>query len=203
MNALHRSLILSMARAAIVASLAVPLTPAVAAEQSYGFDGAHTSVVFRVKHLGLSGVFGRFDSVNGSINVDPANLAGASVSATMEASSVNTNNEKRDKHLRSPDFFNAGEFPTLEFKSTNLDLKDGKTGTLTGDLTLLGVTKPVSLAVTVNHNGPHPSPQAGGAAAVGISANGTITRSEFGMTGFLPGLGDDVEFWIEVEAIAK
>ena len=190
-------------RLVFVLALALPLSTADAAEQTYAFDTAHTTVLFRAQHLGLSGVFGRFEAVDGAIQLDPASPGSASVNATLQASSVNTNNEKRDKHLRSPDFFNAGEFPTLEFKSTSLELADGKSGTLAGDLTLLGVTKPINLDVTLNHNGPHPSPQAGGAAAVGVSARGTIKRSEFGMTGFLPGLGDDVEFWIEVEAIAK
>ena len=189
--------------ATILLTLALPFAPALAAEQSYGFDKAHTSVIFRAQHLGLSGVFGRFETVTGSISADPTNPGAASISASIDTSSVSTNNDNRDKHLRSPDFLNAGEFPSIEFKSTGITLGDGSSGTLTGDLTLLGVTKPVTLDVTINHNGPHPSPQAGGAPAIGVTANGTIKRSEFGMTGMIPALGDDIEIWIEVEAIAK
>jgi len=193
----------TLLRTAITLCLVIGTASAQAAEQNFDFDASHSTVMFRVSHLGMSHVFGRFQSVSGSVSMDPDNIAGAAINASIDASSVDTNFEKRDQHLKSPDFFNAGEFGTIEFKSTGLDLADGKTGTLTGDLTLLGVTKPVTLSVTVNHSGPHPSPQAKGAAAVGVSANGKITRSDFGMNGFLPGLGDEVELWIEVEAIAK
>jgi len=187
----------------IVLAIACPAASAVAAPQTFNFDTAHSTVVFRVSHNGLAHVFGRFRTVSGSVNLDPANLSSGLVKATIDANSVDTNNERRDKHLRSPDFFNAGEFDSIEFNSTSLEVSDDNSGTLKGDLTLLGVTKPVTLDVTVNHSGPHPDPRQGGAATVGVSASGKITRSDFGMTGFLPGVGDEIDLWIEVEAVAK
>lgn len=193
----------AMLQTALVFCIAMLAASTQAAEQTFNFDTAHSTVVFRVSHNGLASVFGRFGTVSGSVSMDPENIAGAAISASLDSATLATNNERRDKHLKSPDFFNAGEFPTVEFKSTGLDIADGKSGTMTGELTLLGVTKPITLNVTVNHSGPHPDPREGGVAAVGVSANGKVTRSDFGMTGFLPGVGDEVELWIEVEAAAK
>ncbi len=122
---------------------------------------------------------------------------------TIQTASVDTAVGDRDDHLRSPDFFNAEEFPTIEFVSTGVTKTGDKTGTLAGNLTMLGVTKPVTLDVTFNKVGPHPNPQMAGVEVAGFSASTTVKRSEFGMNTFVPAVGDDIELWIEVEGHNK
>ncbi len=110
-----------------------------------------------------------------------------------------TDDQARDDHLRSPDFFNAAEFPEMTFASTGIERTSDKTGKITGDLTLLGVTKPVTLDVTFNQRAPHPLPQYNGVEVAGFSATTTIKRSDFGMSTFVPAIGDEIEIILEVE----
>lgn len=195
-----------MIRSVVVAfGLVVLLTASLgepASAKSYTIDPAHTAVVFRVNHLGFSNVFGRFNEFAGALDFD-GDWGAGKVNLTIQSASIDTAVGKRDDHLRSPDFFNAEEFPTIEFVSTGVSKSGEKTGTLTGNLTLLGVTKPVSLDVTFNKVGPHPNPQMAGVEVAGFSAKTTVKRSEFGMKTFLPGVSDDIEIWLEVESHNK
>ena len=170
--------------------------------KTYTIDNDHTAVVFRVNHLGFSNVFGRFNDLAGAVDFDGDWSAGK-VELTIQTASIDTAVAQRDDHLRSPDFFNAVEFPTIRFESTGVKKDGDQRGTLTGNLTLLGVTKPVTLDVTFNKVGPHPSPQMAGVEVAGFSAKTTVKRSEFGMKTFLPGVGDDIEIWLEVEGLHK
>jgi len=170
--------------------------------KTYTIDNDHTAVVFRVNHLGFSNVFGRFNDLAGAVDFDGDWSAGK-VELTIQTASIDTSVAKRDDHLRSPDFFNAAEFPTMRFESTGVKKNSDNRGTLTGNLTLLGVTKPVTLDVTFNKVGPHPSPQMAGVEVAGFSAKTTVKRSEFGMKTFLPGVGDEIEIWLEVEGQHK
>ena len=173
-----------------------------ASAKNYGIDPAHTSIVFRVNHLGFSNVFGRFNEFAGAIDMDGDWSAG-SVAITIQAASVDTAVSDRDDHLRSPDFFNAAEFPEIKFESTGVTKSGDTNGTVTGNLTLLGVTKPVTLDVTFNKVGPHPNPQMAGVEVAGFSGKTSIQRSEFGMAGMVPAIGDEIEIWLEVEGLNK
>ncbi len=173
-----------------------------AAAKTYAIDPAHTSIVFRVNHLGFSNVFGRFNQFDGALDFD-GDWTGGKVELTIQAGSIDTAVSKRDDHLRSPDFFNAEEFPTISFESSGVTKSTDTTGVLEGNLTMLGVTKPVRLEVTFNKVGPHPNPQMAGVEVAGFSATTTVKRSEFGMKTMVPNLGDDIEIWIEVEGHNK
>ena len=175
--------------------------PAVAAD--FAIDKAHTNIVFMVTHLGYSRMIGRFDDFKGDLTFDPKNVEKSKVNVTINTASVNTHHEARDKHLRSPDFFNAKEFPQMTFVSTGIEKTGDKTGKILGNLTLLGVTKPVALDVTFNSMRKHPLPQYKGIMTTGFSARTKIKRSDFGMKFALGGIGDEIDIMLEVEAAAK
>jgi polyisoprenoid-binding protein YceI len=165
------------------------------AADRFVFDDTHTSVVFAVNHLGYSRVFGRFQKVDGEFTVDKANAANNSVSVKIAAGSVDTAVGDRDRHLRGPDFFNVGEHPTIEFRSTNVVWGEGDALQVSGDLTMLGVTKPVTLAMKLNKI----APNFRGETIAGVSGSVTLKRSDFGMSYMQGGLGDEIEIWLEIE----
>jgi polyisoprenoid-binding protein YceI len=181
-------------RLAVLALAAVPFA-ATAAVDSYPLDPLHTSISFAIDHLGLSMIHGRFSKYSGKITIDRAMKTG-SVDLVVETASVDTNdNDKgnrprsRDEHLRSADFFNSAEFPRMTYKSTNV-VFNGDTPTLVhGDLTLLGVTKPV--AITVDRFKCNPA-TATAKERCGGSASAKIKRSDFGMKRGIPSIGDEV-----------
>lgn len=185
--------------AALFAATAVgAVAPAFAAPVSYKIDPAHTAVAFIVNHVGFSNVIGRFNTVGGDVTFDKDAVEKSMVNVTIDTTSVDTNHAKRDEHLRSPDFFNAKEFPKMTFKSTKIEKTGDKTGKLHGDLTMLGVTKPVVLDVTFNKDGVSPASKL---ETAGFSARGTVKRTEFGMKYGAPAIGDDIQLLIEVEAV--
>lgn len=180
---------------------AVSASPARAA--TYKIDAAHSAVTFRVAHLTISKVQGRFDRFSGSVDYEPGQPRLWKAEAVIETASVNTNVEKRDGHLRGPDFFNVEKFPTMTFKSTKAAGVKGMKGQLQGELTLLGVTKPVVLEV--EGFGPVKDPQ--GNERLGATAKTRIQRKDFGMvfnhtldTGGLM-IGDEVEITLEIELV--
>ncbi|QCN98307.1 polyisoprenoid-binding protein (plasmid) [Azospirillum argentinense] len=186
-----------LSAAALSALVALPLA-AQAAPVAYKLDPAHTAVVFIVDHLGFAKAMGRFNTVAGELSFDKDAADKSSLSVTIDTTSVDTNHAKRDEHLKSPDFFNAKEFPKMTFKSTKIEKTGDKTGKLHGDLTLLGVTKPVVLDVSFNKDGVSPASKMD---TVGFSARGTIKRSDFGMKYGVPNIGDDIQIIIESEAV--
>ncbi|ALG74541.1 hypothetical protein VY88_30445 [Azospirillum thiophilum] len=172
--------------------------PAFAAPVNYKIDPAHTAVSFIVNHIGFSNVIGRFNTMAGDVTFDKDAVEKSAVAITIDAASIDTNHAKRDEHLRSPDFFNTKEFPKLTFKSTKIEKTGDKTGKLHGDLTMLGVTKPVVLDVTFNKDGVSPASKL---ETAGFSARGTLKRTDFGMKYGAPAVGDDIQLLIEVEAV--
>lgn len=170
-----------------------------AAEQ-YIIDPTHTYPHFEISHLGFSTMKGRFDKTDGALSIDWAKKSG-SVSIKIDAASVNTGFAKRDDHLRSPDFLNAAEFPAITYKSTKVTIKDDKTATVEGDLTMVGVTKPVTLNVSRINCGDHPMKK--GTYVCGFDASAKIKRSDFGVKYALPAVGDDMALTFEVEAERK
>lgn len=161
--------------AVILSATALLALPAAAAE--WHLDGSHSSVGFEVRHMAISKVKGSFGDVAATITGEPGKPETFSVEATVQTTSVDTGNEKRDDHLRSADFFDAAQFPTMTFKSTGVTMHGDK-GTLTGDLTLHGVTKPVTLEL--EYTGLINDPW--GNTRMGFSAEGEIDRQDFGLT---------------------
>ncbi len=185
-----------------VALAALLLTGVSAFAQSsastWTIDPNHTRVNFAISHLGVSTVRGSISGVTGTVVWDEKNPSNSSVQATINTTTVTTNNEKRDAHLKSPDFFNVEKFPTMTFKSTAVTGTPGKLQVV-GDLTLAGVTKSVTLDV----DGPAPPQKGqGGKLVTGLSATGTLKRSDFNFGSKFGStiLGDDVKFTIDVEA---
>ena len=170
----------------------------------YEIDAAHSSVEFVARHLMVAKVRGRFDQVQGSLTVG-LHPGQAEVSATIDAGSINTANEQRDGHLRSPDFLDVERYPTLRFRSTSVKQAGGNRLTMSGDLTIRDVTKPVELDVTFEGVASDPF---GNAKAV-FSAETEIDREDWGITwnqaletgGVL--VGKRVKIQLEISAIRK
>lgn len=162
---------------------------------SWTIDPAHTDVAFSVSHLGVSKVRGRFTDVEGTI-VTAADPADSTVTATIQVKSLTTGNGDRDAHVLGGDFLDADKFDTITFTSTGLNI-DGEDGVLTGDLTIHGVTKSVDLKVELGgfveneHLG----------IRVGLAASTTIKRSEFGIAGMIPMVGDKITITLDVEGV--
>lgn len=177
--------------------------PAMFAAQ-YKVDKAHTAVGFKVRHI-FTNVPGQFDEFDGTVTFDPENLAAAAVEGTIKAASINTNNEKRDTHLRSADFFDVEKYPTITFKSTKVtDIDEAKkTAKLHGDLTMHGVEKPIVLDVAYLGTAKDPWGNTRG----GFIGKTTLNRKDFGIVwnetlesgGLL--LGEEVEIEINVEGM--
>jgi len=184
--------------AALSAALILSGVTAFAQSASWAIDTNHSQVNFQIRHGGVSTVRGSISGVTGTVVWDDKDPSKSSVEATINATTVSTNNEKRDGHLKSPDFFNVEKFPTLTFKSTSVTGANGKLQVI-GDLTLAGVTKSVTLDV----DGPTvPVKGMGGKLVTGFSATGMLKRSDFnfGSKFAAPILGDEVKFTIDVEA---
>ncbi|PKM03737.1 MAG: hypothetical protein CVV16_07875 [Gammaproteobacteria bacterium HGW-Gammaproteobacteria-6] len=176
-------------------------SPVFAAPQVYQFDKAHTNIIFFINHLGFSNMEGEFKKFDGTLNFDPENIAGSSVQVSIQVDGVATDVPALDEHLQKADFFNAAQFPTMDFASTAVSITGENQFKVTGNLTLLGVTQPVTLDVVLNKAGPHPFSKA---PAAGFSATTTIKRSDFGMTAMTGMLGEEVSIRIETEAqVAK
>jgi polyisoprenoid-binding protein YceI len=185
--------------AAFSALLLAGVTASAYAQPStWTIDKNHSQVNFQVRHMGVSNVRGSISGVTGTVVWDDKDPSKSSVEATIDANTVTTNNDARDKHLKSADFFDVAKNPTLTFKSTSVTSASGKLQVI-GDLTLAGVTKSVTLDV----DGPTaPIKGQGGKLVTGFSATGTLKRSDFnfGNPKFNSMLSDDVKFTIDVEA---
>jgi polyisoprenoid-binding protein YceI len=181
-------------------SLAITLLTAGAARaaENYEMDGMHSGVTFKISHVGLSWVFGRFDDLSGNFTLDPSNPAGDSFAMTIKTESIDTNNRKRDEHLSSPDFFNVKQFPAIAFQSTSV--KPSQDGyQVTGDLTMHGVTKPVTFTLKGGKTAELPK----GVRRTGFATQLAIKRSDFGIDKFTDMLGDDVYIEVGFEGILK
>lgn len=195
----------SISSAAILATAAATGPHAFAQRTAYAIDRAHSTVDFGIKHMGISTVHGQFPITEGTVELDPNNVTNSSVVATIDVAGVSTGNAQRDTHLKSPDFFDTAKYPTATFKSTKIT-KSGDGYDVLGDLTLHGVTKPVTL-----HMEPPSKEQIGMDKKPhrGFEATTTIHRQDFGLTwnGTLKSgdsmLGDDVKMTFDIEAGQK
>jgi len=186
----------------VAAALAAPVS---AASESFTIDPFHSHPHFVVNHLGFMDMTGRFDKMSGKITMDGAAKTGA-VELVIETGSVTTGDSdkgtrprSRDEHLRSPDFFNVAEFPRMTFKGTAAKWTGDFPSAIDGQLTLLGVTKPVTLTVEKWRCGPDPRTQ-GKRYMCGGNATGTIKRSDFGMKFGIPAVSDEIKLMIGLEA---
>jgi polyisoprenoid-binding protein YceI len=173
--------------------------PAQPEPPAYQVDPIHSSVLFRIKHMDLAYVYGRFNDVSGTVVFDPAQPEKSSFDVTVLAKSVDTGNEKRDQHLRSPDFFNAIEYPELKFKSKSVRKTGENAYEVEGDFSLHGVTRPLKFEFT--HTGSGKGPQGG--QRVGGETTFEVGRSDHGMTFMPDALSDEVKVIISMEAVRK
>jgi polyisoprenoid-binding protein YceI len=188
---------LSFSALALSGMLAGLCSTAFAAPETFQFDEAHTYPSFEVNHLGWSTTRGVFQKASGKAMLDFAAKTG-SVELTVDAASITTLDKKRDDHLRSEDFFNVAKFPKIVFRSDKVKFEGDKVVGADGQLTMLGVTKPVSLAFSQFKCGDHPIYK--GKYYCAGDASTTIKRSEFGITIYPGGIGEDVKLNFQVEA---
>lgn len=183
-----------------LAALAIAASAAVGsafAADTYKIDPEHGTVIYRVSHFNLGNAYGRFNKPTGTVVLDPADPTKSSFTFEVKTDNIDTANEKRDQHLKSPDFFNAKQFPTITFKSTAVKSAGDNKFEVTGDLTLHGVTK--SITVPIIKTGEADTKMMG--YRTGWEATADIKRSDFGMQGMIGPVGDDVHLVISFEAV--
>lgn len=220
MNTTIRNLLLPLAIAAAVAACSKPAEPAATAAApadaavaapveaapavaaitavsgSYQLDPTHTDVLAQWTHFGFSQPSAHFGISEGTLVYDAANVARSSVQVTMPITGIDSFVDKLDEHLTGGDFFDAGKFPNATFKSTSVAAAGTNKLTVTGDLTIKDITKPVTLDVTLNGAGEHPMLKK---QAIGFSATATIKRTDFGVGAYAPNVSDEVQLRITTE----
>jgi polyisoprenoid-binding protein YceI len=198
---MRRFLFPTFAAAALAAGVFAVSRPAQSAPPASTWTGdtVHSFVLFKIKHLGTSWVYGRFNDFTVSIEAGDEGAGVTSASLVVKTESVDTGAAKRDQHLRSPDFFNAKEFPEITFKSTAAKAVDADTTEVTGDLTIHGTTKPVTVKVVRVGHGKGMQKED----LAGYEATFTVKRGDYGMTNMVGPVGDEVAVTIAVEASRK
>ncbi|HVZ94814.1 MAG TPA: YceI family protein [Phycisphaerales bacterium] len=172
--------------------------PVEAPAQTFTIDPVHSSVVFKIRHNNLANFFGRFNDVSGTIAIDDATLSASKLEVTVKIDSIDTNSGGRDKHLKSPDFFDAEKFPTSTFVGKTFEKGDADTYKITGDMTLHGVTKPLTIefhktGAVDGRRGP----------MTGYECTFNLKRSDYGLGAGGPGMGDEVTLFVALEAGVK
>jgi polyisoprenoid-binding protein YceI len=180
-------------------SLAFLTAPVQAADYAIDTKGAHAFVQFKIKHLGYSWLLGRFNDFSGSFSYDEKNPAAAKVEVSIKTASIDSNHAERDKHLRSKDFLDTDKFPEAKFVSTSFEEKGDGKAVLTGDFTLHGVTKPIS--IDVEHIGAGPDPWGG--ERRGFSGKAQFALADFGINYNLGPDSKEVKLFLSIEGIKK
>lgn len=181
-----------------------PASAPVDAAGAYAMDRTHASLTWKVPHLGLSNYTARFTKFDATLTIDPAKPEGGKLSVTIDPTSIRTDypfaeRKDFDKELsEDARFFNTSKFPALTFTSTKIERTGEKTANVTGDLTLLGVTKPIVIAVTLNGAREHPAMKK---PALGFSGVAKVKRTDFGMMALVPAVGEEVTLLIEAEFV--
>ncbi len=188
-----------MFRRTVLASvLALVSTGVFAAPITYKLDPTHTDVLFTWSHFGFSNPTGHFGQIEGTLVYDEADPTRSSVEATLPLAGLDTHVSKLDDHLKKDEFLDAAKYPTITFKSTQVETAGSGKLKVTGNLTIRGVTKPVVLDVKLNGAGPHPMKKV---PAIGFDATTTIKRSDFGMDAYVPSVSDELKVSITTEAL--
>lgn len=182
------------------ANAAQDTKPAAATAQVYTFDVPHTQIYLTVNHMGFSNSTALLSLNEGTLTLDQANMSNSKAEVTIGVASLQFGDKTWNEHMADKKFFNTAAFPTMKFVSSKVTMSSATAGKLTGDLTLLGVSKPVTLDFTVNKIDTNPMSKKPYA---GFSATGSLKRSDFGMSAYLPSIGDEVKIRIEAEAGIK
>lgn len=172
--------------------------PALAEPVAYAFDKSHANLSFSYNHLGYSTTDGRFGDWTGDLVIDLDAPENSKIAMKVDVATLDTFWEERDNHLKSADFFGIETHPQASFASTEVRKTGDNTLEVSGDLTIKGVTKPVTFDVTVNTVGEHPMAKV---PAVGLDATAVVKRSDYGMTMFLPYVGDEITISFSAEAL--
>ena len=179
-----------------LATILVALGTLAQAADTYTVDPVHSSISFMIEHAGISNIHGRFNDFSGKITIDKADPARSSFALSIPIESIDTNNVKRDEHLRAPDYFNVKQFPTMSFQSTKVKAIDGGYE-VTGDLTLHGVTRSLTFKVKgADKVVEFPK----GTQRIGLVSTFSIVRSDFGVDAEPKALGDEIPITIGIEA---
>lgn len=192
------ALALFLAGGGVVAQAALTKDPAEVQAGTYTLDASHGRITWSIDHMGFSTYIGQFINVSADLTLDPANPSASTLTASVPMADVAPNDDALKAHLQTPDFFNTAAFPTATFTATSIvvDQGDKSRADVTGNLTLHGVTRPVTLDVKFNQAGVFMGPY-----RVGFDGKTTIKRSDFGIDKYLPLLGDEVELHIEGEFV--
>ncbi len=185
----------SMTALAFAATFFPATGTALSAADTYKLDPTHVAALFKIDHAGFSWTWGRFNDVGGTITWDAANPTASAVNVTIKTASVDTGTAKKDEHLRSGDFFSVREFPEMTFASKSFEAKGDNLYHVTGDFSLRGVTKSITIPVTLLKVGEFPP----GTARIGFDSEFTIKRSDYGMTYGAGAVGDEVTIIFAVE----
>ncbi|KUP94205.1 protein YceI [Tritonibacter horizontis] len=190
-----------LSKTALAATMVFASTMANAADL-YSVHEDHTWVTFSVSHAGWANARGMFRNVTGEINFDKEDVANSSVAVTLDAASLDTNSEQRDRDMAGPDFLNSVEFPQITFESTRIEKTGDKMGVVYGDMTMVGVTREIALDVIWNAEFPLPWDQS--TVKTGFSATGQIDGTDFGLNSLVDfGLGPVIDIAIDLEAIRQ
>lgn len=184
----------------ISSALALTTVASAALPNQWQLDNSHTRVGFSVNHLGFSTTMGHFNDVKGVVNYDVKAPSKTNMSFTIATDSIDTNWDARDEHLKKAEFFNVTKYPTMTFKSTSVKFINPQQAKVTGDFTMLGQTKPLTLDVTLNKIANSPLTKE---PVIGFRATGKIDRAAYGMTAFADGITTNVPIQIDGELIEK
>jgi polyisoprenoid-binding protein YceI len=187
---MHRTVLTALAVALSLGTFAI-------AADTYKIDPEHSVVIYRVSHFNVGNAYGRFNDPTGQVVYDKADPSKSTFTFEVKTDNVDTDNDKRDAHLKSPDFFDAKQFPTISFKSTSVKSDGENKYLVTGDLTLHGVTK--SITVPITKTGESDTGRMGYRS--GWEATTSLKRSDYGMTGMQGPVGDEVNLVISFEAV--
>jgi len=182
-----------------VSTVAFLLVGRAGAADTYGVDPVHSSALFRAKHANTGYVWGKFKEISGTFVLDDADVTKDSFEIEIPVDSIDANNPKRDAHLKSPDFFNSKQYPTIKFKSTSVTKGEGDALTVNGNLDLHGVTKPISLVVTLVGKGEFPP----GMFRAGLDVQFAVKLTDYQIKGMPGGVGDEIRVVIDVEGVKK
>ncbi len=162
----------------------------------YQLDASHATVLFKVRHMGFADYIGRFDKLAGEIDLNTDKVEESHVSITIEAASIDTNNEVLEKKLKDADAFDVEKYPNITFEATDLEMQTETTGLMTGDLTMMGETHQVTFDVVFNGGGVHPMNSKN---TMGFSATTTLDRTDWGLDNWVPMVSADVQIEVHAE----
>ena len=184
----------------VSSALALTTIASAALPSQWQLDNSHTRVGFSVNHMGFSTTMGHFNDVKGVVNYDVKQPSKTNMNFTIATDSIDTNWDARDEHLKKAEFFNVAKYPTMTFKSTSVKFINPQQAKVTGDFTMLGQTKPLTLDVTLNKIANSPLTKE---PVIGFRATGNIDRAAYGMTAYADGITTNVPIQIDGELVEK